>query len=82
MLERVDIANIEFGTDDGGAPTAVVTFKVTDENSLPSALNFEVDIMVRHDSDLAGVEAVARRAFHALTASLAEKTKGWATGHP
>ena len=77
MHERVEIANIEFGTDEKVGPTAVVTFLVTDENPVPSAINFEVDIIVRNDGDIAGVEAVAKRAFHALTSSLAEKTKDW-----
>ncbi len=82
MRESVEIANIEFGKDDDGKPTAVVTFKVTDENPLPSALNFEVDIMVRHDGDIAGVVSVAKRAFHALTSSLADQTEDWVRATP
>lgn len=77
MRESVEIANIEFGTDADGKPTAVVTFKVTDQNPVPSPMDFEVDVLVRHDGDVAGVVAVAQRAFHALTASLAEQTRHW-----
>lgn len=78
MLERVELANIDFGHDDDGKPTAVVTFKVIDENPIPSGLDFEVDIIVRNDGDVAGVVAVAKRAFHALTAALAQQTAEWA----
>lgn len=82
MREHVEIANIEFGADDDGKKTAVVTFKVTDENPIPSALNFEIEIMVRHDSDVAGVVSVAKRAFHALTSSLADQTEEWVRAQP
>lgn len=82
MRESVEIANIEFGADDDGKPTAVVTFRVRDDNPLPSAITFNVDIILRHDSDVAAVEAVAKRAFHALTASLAAQTESWVRGRP
>lgn len=78
MRPKVEIANIEFGTDEAGKPTALVSFKITDDNEPPAPLDFEVDVLVHSDGDVAGVVSVAGRAFHAVMASIAEQTRHWA----
>lgn len=78
-MQLADVANIEFGRDQNGRRTAVVTMHVDPGTGpVPNPQAFNVEIVLVDAGDPNAVAAAAKKRFHQLMHDLAEQTASWA----
>lgn len=78
-MQTADVASIEFGSDQNGRRTALVTIHVdAGDGPVPNPQAFNVEIILVDAGDPNSVADAAKKRFHQLMRDLAQQTEPWA----